>query len=238
MRFVGSIAAACAAAMLLLAHPAAAKCGDQGGCSKQTVSKAQSSQKKHRAARGFKAKTAMHKATKARRAIKRNSVAAKPRKIKAYAGKRRAKLASVSFRARTRSKRGLVLPRRIEREVARMPAKRGAVVAMISSMAPSYGVPAWFALRIAKVESNYNPTLRGRAGEYGVFQMKCPTARGLGFTGGCSELSDAHTNVRWGLTHLSAAMKSSGGDLRMAASKHNGGLGRKSLVAGYVAKVF
>ncbi len=31
--------------------------------------------------------------------------------------------------------------------------------------------PAWFALRIAKVESNFNPRARGAAGELGVFQM-------------------------------------------------------------------
>ena len=57
---------------------------------------------------------------------------------------------------------------------------------MIKTMAPQYGVPTWFALRIAKIESGYNPRLRGNAGEYGVFQMKCTTARGLGFEGDCS----------------------------------------------------
>ena len=61
----------------------------------------------------------------------------------------------------------------------------GHVVSMIKSMAPSYGVPTWFALRIAKVESGYNPRVRGRAGEIGVYQIKCQTARGLGFSGSC-----------------------------------------------------
>ena len=109
---------------------------------------------------------------------------------------------------------------------------------MIKTMAPQYGVPTWFALRIAKIESGYNPTLRGRAGEYGVFQMKCPTARGLGFEGDCSGLADARTNVRWGLAHLAAALKSSGGNLHLAASKHNGGLGRKTIIRKYVNLVF
>ena len=45
------------------------------------------------------------------------------------------------------------------------------VVALIKDMAPKYGVPTWFALRIAKVESGYNPNTRGAAGEYGVYQM-------------------------------------------------------------------
>jgi soluble lytic murein transglycosylase-like protein len=113
-----------------------------------------------------------------------------------------------------------------------------AVTQVIREMAPSYGVPTWFALRIASVESGYNPLARGRAGEIGIYQLKCPTARGMGFDGDCSALTDVRTNVHWGLKHLSLAIASSGGNLRMAASKHNGGLGRKSLVHSYIAKVF
>lgn len=112
------------------------------------------------------------------------------------------------------------------------------VVGLIKSMAPRHGVPTWFALRIAKVESNYNPKARGQAGELGVFQLKCQTARGIGYRGNCAGLLNARTNIEYGLRHLALAMKKSGGNLKLAASKHNGGLGRKSLVKGYVAKVF
>ena len=112
------------------------------------------------------------------------------------------------------------------------------VASIIREMAPSYGVPTWFALRIANVESGFNPYARGRAGEIGVYQLKCQTARGMGFEGNCSNLTDARTNVRWGLKHLSLAIASSGGNLKLAASKHNAGLGRKSLVHSYIAKVF
>jgi soluble lytic murein transglycosylase-like protein len=118
------------------------------------------------------------------------------------------------------------------------PAQRNAVMAMIKSQAPSYGVPTWFALRIAKIESGYNPSVRGKAGEYGVYQLKCATARGVGFRGNCSGLLNASTNVRYGLKHLSLAVKSSHGNLKMAASKHNGGLGCKHIVKRYVAMVF
>jgi len=116
--------------------------------------------------------------------------------------------------------------------------KHSEVVAMIKTMAPHYGVPTWFALRIANVESNYNPRARGAAGEYGVYQLKCATARGIGFRGDCSQLLNPHTNVQYGLKHLSMAMKLSRGNLRLAASKHNGGLGRKRLVPRYVSAVF
>jgi soluble lytic murein transglycosylase-like protein len=118
------------------------------------------------------------------------------------------------------------------------PAANDRVVGLIKGMAPKYGVPIWFALRIAKVESGYNPNIRGAAGEYGVYQMKCATAKGIGFSGNCSQLLNASTNVQYGLKHLQMAMKLSNGNLRMAASKHNGGLGRKKLVHRYVGMVF
>jgi soluble lytic murein transglycosylase-like protein len=121
---------------------------------------------------------------------------------------------------------------------AAAPRGRGNVVALIKSQAPRYGVPTWFALRIAHVESGYNPRARGAAGEYGVFQMKCATARGIGFRGNCSALFNASTNVQYGLKHLSLAVRSSRGNLKLAASKHNGGLGRKKLVPKYVSRVF
>lgn len=117
-------------------------------------------------------------------------------------------------------------------------AARNNVAAIIRSSAPAYGVPTWFALRIAKVESNFNPNARGSAGEYGVFQLKCSTARGIGFRGDCSQLLNPHTNVQYGLKHLSMAVRMSGGNLRLAASKHNGGLGRKKIVPRYVSAVF
>lgn len=116
--------------------------------------------------------------------------------------------------------------------------QNSSVISMIAAQAPSYGVPTWFALRIAEIESGYNPSARGAAGEYGVFQLKCATARSVGFKGDCAQLLDAATNVKYGLEHLSIAVKTSNGNLKLAASKHNGGLGRKSLVHRYVAMVF
>ena len=117
-------------------------------------------------------------------------------------------------------------------------ATKANVQAMIKSQAPKFGVPTWFALRIAKVESEFNPQVTGGAGEIGIFQLKCQTARGIGFSGPCSDLYNPATNVSYGLKYLSMAVKSAHGDLRLAASKHNGGLARKTLVLRYVAMVF
>ena len=85
---------------------------------------------------------------------------------------------------------------------------------MITTMAPHYGVPTWFALRIAKIESGYNPHARGSHGELGVFQIKCQTARGIGYQGACSGLLDARTGVAVGL-HASCRwrIRVSGGNL-------------------------
>ena len=127
---------------------------------------------------------------------------------------------------------------RTQSALAVVPRGRGHVVEMIKAQAPGHGVPIWFALRIAQIESGYNPGARGAAGEIGVFQLKCQTARGLGYRGSCGGLYNAATNIRYGLKHLSLAVRSSKGNLKLAASKHNGGLGRKTLVRKYVAMVF
>jgi soluble lytic murein transglycosylase-like protein len=127
---------------------------------------------------------------------------------------------------------------RAARSAFAVPGQSRQVVSLIASVAPQQGVPAWFALRIARVESGYNPRLRGAAGEYGVFQLKCATARGIGFRGDCSALLDPRVNVYYGVKHLALAMKSSRGNLRLAASKHNGGLGRRTEIRGYTAKIF
>jgi soluble lytic murein transglycosylase-like protein len=151
---------------------------------------------------------------------------------------------TVTAEAGTKSKNSLstehvkTKKRQISRKAQVTPASTDRVVSLIKSMAPQFGVPTWFALRIAKVESGYNPNIRGAAGEYGVYQMKCATAKGIGFSGNCSQLLNASTNVQYGLKHLQMAMKLSNGNLKMAASKHNGGLGRKKLVHRYVGMVF
>ena len=156
------------------------------------------------------------------------------------------RVAALSTRKRVHVASGAAKPRSLNRSysstaalaVPASNAAQGHVISLIQAMAPAQGVPTWFALRIARVESNYNPRMRGAAGEYGVFQMKCATAKGIGFSGNCAALLDPRTNIHWGLRHLALAIGASDGNLRLAASKHNGGLGRRTVVASYVNKVF
>jgi len=248
-------------ACLCLSTPAEARCGDSGTCNhgriylkpvKTTTAKATArttTVKTTRTTRAIAAKPKKIKQVQRVRTKKPVKTARSNRKPK-VAATRTARLRKVSTTrvamrfpvVKKAPQIEAVSPKpKSTSHAARSGASGGSassVVAMIKTMAPQYGVPTWFALRIAKIESGYNPAIRGRAGEYGVFQMKCPTARGLGFEGDCSGLADARTNVRWGLEHLSAALKSSGGNLHLAASKHNGGLGRKTIIRKYVNLVF
>ena len=206
--FAGLIAATVLGAGLVV--PANAGCRDQGNCANTAYQTKKPALHKNSA----KPHVAVHGKAK-------TSVKLKKRKTKTH---------------RAKSQRPHAVSR--VRAAAHMPGQSRQVVALITNMAPAQGVPAWFALRIARVESNYNPRLRGAAGEYGVFQLKCATAKGIGFRGNCSALLDPRVNVQYGVKHLALAMKSSHGNMRLAASKHNGGLGRKTEVRGYVAKVF
>jgi soluble lytic murein transglycosylase-like protein len=116
-------------------------------------------------------------------------------------------------------------------------ARRTEAAEMIIAMAPCQQVPVWLALRVAMTESSLNREARGSVGEIGLFQLKCETARLLGFEGSCERLYDARTNIHWGLKHLARALEFSDGDPRHAASKHNGGLGSKELRPAYVQQV-
>lgn len=217
--FAGLLAGAVLGAAFTI--PAQASCRDHGGCAETTTHTKKS-----------------HKVLSKKKLNLARKTSSRTLKTAAVSHKKRVHVTFGSRSGFPKKLRSTAALRVVDPAPAVKTARQSSVVSMIQQMAPSAGVPTWFALRIARVESNYNPALRGAAGEYGVFQIKCPTARGIGYGGPCSGLADARTNVRWGLKHLSLAINSSRGNLRLAASKHNGGLGRRTEVASYVAKVF
>lgn len=94
----------------------------------------------------------------------------------------------------------------------------------VATHAKAHGIPAKFALAVVKVESGFKPRVRGKAGEYGLMQIKCSTARGIGFRGKCSSLLDAATNARWGMKYLGMALKRAKGDQCRAAALYNAGI--------------
>lgn len=90
--------------------------------------------------------------------------------------------------------------------------------------AEKHNVPKSFALALVKVESNYNPKTRGAHGEYGLGQIKCSTARSVGFNGKCSQLLDVSTNLEYSMRYLKLALNRANGNTCHAATLYNRGL--------------
>lgn len=102
---------------------------------------------------------------------------------------------------------------------------------IVDAAAATAGVPVALARALVRVESGGNPHLRGRQGEWGLTQIKCATARGLGFAGSCAALADAAINLRWGLKHARLALA------RGSIGFHQAGLGARRVSAAYVGKI-
>lgn len=100
---------------------------------------------------------------------------------------------------------------------------------IIARYASSYGVPLSLAHAVVRHESNYQPSVRGRAGEIGLMQIKLGTARGLGYTGSAQGLYDPATNVQFGMKYLAMAQKLSGGSTCGTILKYNAGHGAKRM---------
>jgi hypothetical protein len=81
---------------------------------------------------------------------------------------------------------------------------------LVDQAAAAAGVPAHLAHAVIRQESDYNPALRGSAGEWGIGQIKCPTARSVGFSGSCGQLADAATNLRYSMAYLRLALDRGG----------------------------
>jgi hypothetical protein len=108
---------------------------------------------------------------------------------------------------------------------------RASIAALIDVIATAERVPARMAHALVRIESGGNPHLRGREGEWGLTQIKCQTARGLGFSGGCAALADPAVNLRWGLRHARRALD------RGSIGFHQAGLGARRTSARYVDRI-
>jgi len=113
---------------------------------------------------------------------------------------------------------------------------RATIEQMVSRKAVEHGVPEKFAQAVIKTESDFNPKLRGAAGEYGLGQIFCSTARDVGFKGKCSELLDPETNLEYSMRYLSQGIKMANGDLCSASTFYNSG--RVKATSSYCRLVF
>lgn len=100
---------------------------------------------------------------------------------------------------------------------------------LISSYAKAYGVPVDLAHAVVRVESNFNPRARGRAGEIGLMQIKPATARMMGYRGGAKGLYDPETNIKFGMKYLALAQQLGDGTTCGTILKYNAGHGAKRM---------
>ncbi|WP_420962694.1 lytic transglycosylase domain-containing protein [Brucella sp. IR073] len=96
---------------------------------------------------------------------------------------------------------------------------------IINHYAETYGVPLPLAHAVVHHESNYDPDVRGSAGEIGLMQVKLSTARSLGYTGSARELYNPVVNVQYGMKYLAMARELSGGSICGTILKYNAGHG-------------
>lgn len=101
--------------------------------------------------------------------------------------------------------------------------RQGQYAGLVARHAQAAGVPVGLAQAIVRVESNYNPRARGRAGEIGLMQIKPATARGVGFAGSAQALYDPDTNLRYGMRYLAGAYQLAGGDVCGTVLRYNAG---------------
>lgn len=105
----------------------------------------------------------------------------------------------------------------------------GRYTALLRTYAKEYGVPFELAQAVVKVESNYNPMIRGSAGEIGLMQIKPATARMMGYAGGVRGLFDPETNIKYGMKYLAGAHRLSGGFTCGTILRYNAGHGAKRM---------
>jgi soluble lytic murein transglycosylase-like protein len=111
------------------------------------------------------------------------------------------------------------------------------IEALVIKKAIEHKIDATFANAIVKVESNYNPRIRGRQGEYGLGQIKCQTARGVGFKENCDLLFDPETNLEYSYRYLKQAIERANGNECFAATLYNTGFNVRPYKSAYCKKV-
>jgi Transglycosylase SLT domain len=96
---------------------------------------------------------------------------------------------------------------------------------LIEKEAALNGLAPEIAEAVMAVESGYNPSVIGGAGEIGLMQILPSTARMLGFSGTSADLAEPTTNIHYGVTYLAQAWRLAGGDLCTAVMKYRAGHG-------------
>jgi len=94
---------------------------------------------------------------------------------------------------------------------------------LASYYAATAGVPDTLVRAVVRVESDWDQSMTGLAGEIGLMQIRPETARDMGFTAETDALYDPETNIRWGVRYLAEAWRLSGGNVCQTVLKYNSG---------------
>lgn len=104
-------------------------------------------------------------------------------------------------------------------------ADRAALRIKVRTQALKLGLPPQIADAVAEVESGYNSSAVGSAGEVGLMQVLPSTARMLGFAGTDAELALAENSIRYGVTYLARAWQLASRDICTTVMKYRAGHG-------------
>ena len=94
--------------------------------------------------------------------------------------------------------------------------------ALITRHAAANNIPEDLVRRVIKRESGGRPHVVS-AGNYGLMQIKLPTARSMGYTGTAAGLLDADTNMTYAVKYLAGAYRVAGGDASRAVHYYAAG---------------
>lgn len=76
---------------------------------------------------------------------------------------------------------------------------------------------------VIEVESSGNPNSTGTVGEIGLMQMKCETAKDMGYVWDCKRLYAPELNILYGAKYLAYQSRRYGGTIRLILSAYNAG---------------
>jgi soluble lytic murein transglycosylase-like protein len=108
---------------------------------------------------------------------------------------------------------------------------------LVTIYAERHNVPLNLAHAVIYVESGYNPKVMGAKGEYGLGQIRCGTAKEMGFNGKCDDLHDPKNNLEFSMAYLRYALDLTENDTCKAASYYGSGLVPSSNKTQYCKKI-
>lgn len=97
------------------------------------------------------------------------------------------------------------------------------LVQLTADAANKHKVPKDFAIALVEVESGFRPDVISQ-GNYGLGQIRCGTAKELGYEGKCKGLLKPEVNLHYSMKYLRMALDEANDDKCKAATLYNRGL--------------